>query len=454
VTDTTRSLNADDAAQLAGWGFNVVRLGVLWQAVAPSGPEPSSFNYSYLAEVKLTIETLAARGIYTIVDMHQDVLGDRFCGEGLPSWTVARALAIAANKGFNVSDGHRFPAPQKWDMGIDPATGLPSAAKCAEHPFANYYSTDEAAAALKALFSSPELSAAFAAHWGAVAAALGGSSAVFGYELLNEPFNASPFASDAKELLPLYQALTAAIRVHDNASIVLYEPHVLRSSLGFATDFPAGGVEGSAHDNRQALAYHVYCFNTTAVIALPICKLVIDDAWEANKRGRKRVKGGGFLTEFGAVGDDQVSLDLLEYVLSEADVQLQSWAYWTYKSFDDITTANGHSETFFNFDPTSPAGRTVQTEKVRKLTRPCVALQLFSPPPLPKRFSHFLHLQFINKSVSLSLSLSLSLFGILFQTGTLQLSLGHQSLKALPSRRTSSRSSIPRRRCRKDTLPI
>jgi len=33
-----------------------------------------------------------------------------------------------------------------------------------------------------------------------------------------------------------------------------------------------------------------------------------------------------------------------------ADESLQGWAYWTYKSFDDVTTQNQHTETFYNDD--------------------------------------------------------------------------------------------------------
>ncbi len=27
-------------------------------------------------------------GIYTILDMHQDILSEKFCGEGIPDWAV------------------------------------------------------------------------------------------------------------------------------------------------------------------------------------------------------------------------------------------------------------------------------------------------------------------------------------------------------------------------------
>ena len=358
--DTSRSLGDADAAQIASWGMNVVRLGVLWQAVAPVSADPATYNTSYLGSVKNTIEMLARHGIWTIVDMHQDVLGAQFCGEGLPSWAMQKALAIAGQS----SSFEPFPAPKNWDLGINTTTGLPDGKLCKTHPFSNYYSTDAVAATLSALFASAELNDDFAAHWGAVAKALVGVPGVLGYELLNEPFNGDPFASDAKELLPMYVKAAAAIRAYDNETIVMYEPHVTRAPAGIPTDFPPGGPGGAAYDDRQALAYHVYCFNTTSYIALPICKLAIDLAWGASVKGLKSTGGGGFLTEFGAVGDDPVSLVLLEFVLSAAESQQQSWAYWTYKSFDDITTANLHSETLFNSDGT------IQQPKLVKLTRP------------------------------------------------------------------------------------
>ena len=30
----------------------------------------------------------AEYGIYTLLDMHQDVLSEKFCGEGIPDWAV------------------------------------------------------------------------------------------------------------------------------------------------------------------------------------------------------------------------------------------------------------------------------------------------------------------------------------------------------------------------------
>ena len=50
-------------------------------------------------------------------------------------------------------------------------------------------------------------------------------------------------------------------------------------------------------------------------------------------------------------------------MLDAADEFMHSWTYWTYKSFEDITTQNKATETFFNEDGS------LQSAKVRALSR-------------------------------------------------------------------------------------
>ena len=96
------------------------------------------------------MRTLAAHGIYTLADAHQDVMGARFCGEGFPDWAVEKALRLS---GLNVSDpAVRFPAPKDWEMEVDPSTGYPSRKACAEHKFAQYYYTTECTGETTELF--------------------------------------------------------------------------------------------------------------------------------------------------------------------------------------------------------------------------------------------------------------------------------------------------------------
>src|SRR5947209_11745295 len=76
---------SDDAAFLARIGFNAVRVGVIWKAVEP---RPGVFDDSYLGHIAATVRTLAAHGVLSLLDFHQDLYNERFQGEGAPDWAV------------------------------------------------------------------------------------------------------------------------------------------------------------------------------------------------------------------------------------------------------------------------------------------------------------------------------------------------------------------------------
>lgn len=75
----------DDAAFLAANGFNVVRLGVIWAGVEP---QPGVYDAAYVDSIRQTVDMLTARGIYTIIDMHQDLYSASLGGEGAPEWAT------------------------------------------------------------------------------------------------------------------------------------------------------------------------------------------------------------------------------------------------------------------------------------------------------------------------------------------------------------------------------
>ncbi len=81
--DPYLSMTDKDIDDLVSWGFNFVRLGVMWEAVERS---PGVFNTTYLEECGKLINRLGEKGIYTLVDAHQDVFARRMCGEGVPDF--------------------------------------------------------------------------------------------------------------------------------------------------------------------------------------------------------------------------------------------------------------------------------------------------------------------------------------------------------------------------------
>lgn len=52
----------------------------MWPGVQPS---QDAFSEAYIKKLKYLVDAAAKRGIYTLLDMHQDVLSENFCGEGI-----------------------------------------------------------------------------------------------------------------------------------------------------------------------------------------------------------------------------------------------------------------------------------------------------------------------------------------------------------------------------------
>jgi hypothetical protein len=79
------SLTDSEIDDLVRWGFNLVRLGVMWEAVERV---EGQYNDTYLSQITDLINKLGSKGIYTLIDGHQDVFGRRTCGEGYPTFIV------------------------------------------------------------------------------------------------------------------------------------------------------------------------------------------------------------------------------------------------------------------------------------------------------------------------------------------------------------------------------
>jgi len=71
-------------AWFRGQGYNVIRLGLIWDSVEP---EPGVYDDAYLSRIKQQAEWAANNGIYVFLDMHQDLYSLMF-GDGAPAWAT------------------------------------------------------------------------------------------------------------------------------------------------------------------------------------------------------------------------------------------------------------------------------------------------------------------------------------------------------------------------------
>ena len=70
--------------QLAALGVNLVRFGLIWDAVEP---QPDHYDDAYLAHMARYIDLCAENGIYVYLDMHQDLYAAAY-SDGAPDWAV------------------------------------------------------------------------------------------------------------------------------------------------------------------------------------------------------------------------------------------------------------------------------------------------------------------------------------------------------------------------------
>ena len=298
-----------DAAFLEAEGFNTVRLGIIWTALEP---EPGVYDDAYLDEIAGTAKTLGGHGIRVLVDFHQDMLNERFNGEGFPDWAIQDdGIAARPDIGF---PGNYFVMRALW------------------RAYDHFWDNDPGPGGVG-------LQDRFAAAWGHAAERLRDVDAVLGYDVFNEPFPgratlrcARPrgdAAFDAK-LSAFYRRAIAAIRKADTERVVFVEPNVLFNT-GSRTHL------GDLGDGNLGFSFHDYC--PAASPAMPRLRGAAQDS--ICRRFEQRVfdhadgyaDGHGaalVLSEFGATDD----LRTIARMVDLCDRNMVSWQYWAYWNQD------------------------------------------------------------------------------------------------------------------------
>jgi endoglycosylceramidase len=343
--DPGRRFTAADAQTLVGLGFNVVRLGVIWEGLEP-GPadaRPNDPHYcgshragtpfprlargiapydpatvrAYLAKTDRIVGLLAHAGLRVIVDMHSDAYGSAFFnahgltpwnGEGAPLWATC-------------TDGARFRPTPDWGHFY-----LTRAIQVAIHHF---FANDVRA----------DLQGQYARVWQAVARHFRANRNVLGYEVYNEPNDYlvkhvdpelqcdyggpinEPASCAVNHTDALPRGLIGAIQSADPTHVVFYEPN---GDTNFGAPETIGQTEPLRFP-RLALAFHAYG-NVAKELALVATE---------RERTRTDQRGGPawILDEFGANNNDRLSAATVD----RAEGEHLSWAFWAAMQLNDPT---------------------------------------------------------------------------------------------------------------------
>ncbi len=274
---------------LPKWGLNVVRLLFTWEAYEPAAGQ---YDDSYLDYYKGAVEAAWARGLYVLVDFHQDgfsrwLIGG--CGEGFPQWAIPSGVTLTPP-----------------DNGAD----------CANWG-SRVLSDDDLHTTWAALYSDSDgARARYLLMIGRVAAALASEPGVLGYDLLNEPYG-----DEVAQIAPFYELAAPVIRAADPSAIIFESPQILTGG-GEMTNLPAPSFDNVAYSPHYydpgLFLYHgwsgtgpdePFMFMTTTATA-----------WSAPL----------FLGEFGAPPSTDELQSYMDTLYAHLDGALASGAQWAY----------------------------------------------------------------------------------------------------------------------------
>jgi endoglycosylceramidase len=335
----TDGFGSDDAAFLAANGFNAVRVGVIWAAVEPA---PGVYDDSYLASIADTVNTLAAHGIVSLLDFHQDLYNEEFQGEGAPAWAVLDGGLPNPQLGF----------PDNYFA--NPAEG---------HAWDEFWLNAKAP-------DGVGLQVHYARTWAHVAAYFAGNPAVAGYEVMNEPWPgtaglprcAVPFVGcpvfDSTLLTAFYRRVDTAIRTVDPAHTVYIEPNVL-------FDESDRSYVGVLHDPHAGFSFHNYCGLGTISSVTQLCPQEDSLAVSSANSYAQAHAMPPLLTEFGATND----LTELGNMVALADKYRLGWLEWAYTG-NDITSSAPDAQALVLDPSRPPTGANVLTDKLKVLAEP------------------------------------------------------------------------------------
>ncbi len=179
-------------ARAASWGIDVARVPFTWEAVEPTrGKDDAEF----LARYDALLDALWRRGIYTIIDAHQDVYARVFCGSGFPAWTLPSVPG---------PPHHDCPS---WGFAYTNDPGVRGA-------FDRFWAEGSA------------VQADYAAMWDRMAARHADRPGVVALEIMNEPGwgSAELRTFERGVLTPFFSRLAARLRARAPSTLVLFEP--------------------------------------------------------------------------------------------------------------------------------------------------------------------------------------------------------------------------------------
>jgi len=197
-------------ARAQSWGIDAMRVPFTWAALEPVEGQDDQAWLSRYAEL---LGAAWAHGIYTIIDFHQDIYSEVYCGDGFPGWTVPNPPA----------PHHDCPG---WSARY---VGDPNVVQAFDHFWGN----------------TTGVQTEYQAAWDRMIAHFADTPGVIGFEPINEPAAGSqaetPF--EAQTLTTFHMQVAAHMRAAAPHSLVFVDPAGI-NGLTATTHLGNPGVTG------------------------------------------------------------------------------------------------------------------------------------------------------------------------------------------------------------------
>ncbi|MGM0577883.1 MAG: glycoside hydrolase family 5 protein [Myxococcota bacterium] len=280
----------EDFQDLADAGFDNVRLLTFWAAIMP---EEGVVDDDYLDAYAQRVQWAADAGLTIIVDMHQDIYGYGFGGNGAPAWSCDQEHYDA------------YESTSPWWMN---------------------YTNEHVRACFDHLVDDDATFQHFADAWVAMADRVGDHPDVVGFDLMNEPnwgsYDVLEFVPQIWQ--PRMEQLSAAIREVAPDRLVFFQAPPLFAA-GAAAEFEPAADAGTALTPHY---YHPTVHEGDDYV--PAHDNDIDRALDAiDETAANLGDVPVWMGEFGAYPGNPTTPAYTETLVGEMASRLWGWAWWS-----------------------------------------------------------------------------------------------------------------------------
>jgi endoglycosylceramidase len=307
----TIPLAAADFDAMRALGFDVVRLIVHWSALEPT---PGAFDAAYVARIRQAVDWARQRGIYVVLDMHQDAWSKHVSTPAAETCLPAFARAVGfdgAPRWATLTDG--LPTCKLGPREIAPAVAQAFQGFWADRDGIQQHLVDT---------------------WARLARAFAADPAIAGYDLINEPHPGYAVgAGDSAQLTVYYMRAIAAIRAGEAQArggrrhVVFFEPSVVWSGFG-ADAIPAPTV---GTDPDVVFSPHLYAESIDVPGAVGLRGLTVEQGFQVADAAARTYATTVWSGEWGWFGTPTTSAPRVRRYAAEEDARRWGGAWWDWK---------------------------------------------------------------------------------------------------------------------------